>query len=239
MNLWSRRIRDERGISQQIVMIALAALAVLAIGWVAISFLGQRGKKTPAPPVTAQSRFDKFFAMPPPEGMYPYWIKHMAGPKIRRMAVEDRYTTYKNWLTNNPQKAKQWWVQQMNTDARIMLGEAAIDASSYFKQHRNTLDGFSPTAAQKWWKRHVKVKYDARWLATGSIAPSTYVFDTSQTATIGAISIRVADGGQLLVVTRSLTDTPYCGVVSPAATGVGVGDAHDVNSCTIIWRSRP
>ena len=239
MNLWSRHIRDERGLSQQIVMIALGVLAIAAIAWVGFSFLGQRGKTVPTPPPTAQSRFDKFLAMQPPDGMYVYWIKHMAGPKIRKMTVEDRYTTYKNWLANNPQKAHRWWVKQMNTDARVILGEASVDADSYFTQHGNSLDGFSPIAAQKWWKHHVKVRLDKKWVATGSYPPSTYVFDTGQTAKIGAISIRVADGRQLLVVTRSLTDTPYCGVVSPAATGYGVGDAHDVNACTIIWRSGP
>jgi len=239
MNHWSRTAREERGISQSIVMIGLAVLAVVAVGWVAVSFLGQSGKKIPPAPPTAQSRFDRFLAIQPPQGMYPYWLGHVAGDKIRKMAVEDRYTTYKTWLTNNPEKAHKWWVAQMNTDARLMLAEASSDANHYFLQHHNSLDGFTPAIAQTWWKRHVTAGHDERWIAAGATPPSTYVFDTAQTASIGAISIRVANGRQLLLVTRSQTDTPYCGVVSPAATGQGVGDAHDVNACTIIWRARP
>jgi len=240
MNLWTRTIRDERGVSQQIYLIGLGALAVIAVVWVAFSFIGQSGKKpAPAPPATAQSRFDKFLAIQPPNGMYPYWIAHVAGPNVRKMPVEDRYTEFTTWITNNPQKAHQWWVKQMNSDARFLLDAAALDANHYFVTHRNTLDGFTPEVAQQWWKHQIKLKYDAKWLATGAPAPSTYTFDTSSLAKIGSLSIRVAQGGQLLVVTRSLTDTPYCGMISPAVTGVGVGDAHDVNACTVIWRSGP
>jgi hypothetical protein len=236
MNLWSTTIRRERGASVPIYMIALAALAIAAIGWVGFSFLGQSGKKSSPPqPASPQSRFNKLFALPPPSGMYPYWISHMAGAKVRRMSTKDRYTAYKQWLTNNPQKAHTWWVRQMNSDTRIILGEVRVDANNYFTHHGNSLDGFTPALAQRWWTKHVRAKFNKRWIATASIPPSTYTFDAAQTAEIGAVSIRVADGGQLLVVTRSMTDTPYCGVVSPAATGEGIGDAHDVNSCTIIW----
>ncbi|HXY72485.1 MAG TPA: hypothetical protein VEM41_08075 [Actinomycetota bacterium] len=236
----STRFRDERGDMQSILLIGLGVLSVLAIAWVAFAFLGQSHHKTAARPAsTEQSRFNKFMALPAPNGMYGYWLKHTAGASVKKMTTEDKYAAYKTWLTNNPQKAQAWWVRQMNLDARLILDLAVLDASNYFTHHGSTLDGFTPTIAQRWWKKHLKVKNDRFWLATGSVAPSTYVFDTAQTAEIGSISIRVAHGRQLLFVTRSQTDTPYCGVVSPAATGVGVGDPQDVNACTIIWSAGP
>jgi len=238
MTIWSATTRDERGDTQSILLIGLGVLALVAISWVAIAFLGQWHHKAAAPPpATEQSRFNKFMALPAPNGMYGYWLEHTAGGKVRKMTTEDKYAAYKIWLTNNPQKAHTWWVREMNLDARAMLGLASVDAYSYYVNHRDTLDGFTPAIAQRWWKKHVGAKYDRRWLATGSIAPSTYVFDTGQTAQIASISIRVAQGRQLLFVTRSQTDTPFCGVVSPAVTGVGIGDPHDVNACTIAWSS--
>jgi len=240
MSLCSTTTRDERGDTQSILLIGLGVLAFVAIAWVAFAFLGQAHHKAAALPApTEQSRFNKFMALPAPNGMYGYWLEHIAGGKVKKMTTEDKYAAYKVWLTNNPQKAHTWWVRQMNLDARGILDIAALDASFYYSHHRDTLDGFTPAVAQRWWKKHVRVKNDARWLSTGSIGPSTYVFDTAQTAQIGTISIRVAQGRQLLFVTRSQTDTPFCGVVSPAVTGVGIGDPHDVNACTIVWSAGP
>jgi hypothetical protein len=237
---WITRIRERRGDTQSLLLIGLGVLAVVVIAWVAFAFLGQSHHKVAAPPApTEQSRFNKFMALPAPNGMYGYWLAHTAGAAVKKMTTEDRYAAYKIWLTNNPEKAQAWWVRQTNAAARAVLDKALVDAAFYFSSHQDTLDGFTPAIAQQWWKKHVPVKEDTHWLSIGAVGPSTYVFDTAQTAEVGSISIRLAHGGQLLFVTRSQTDTPYCGVVSPAATGVGVGDPHDVNACTIIWSAKP
>jgi len=232
--------RKDRGGYAPILLIGLAVLLVGALGWVGLSVVGQSHRKPPPPPPeTPQARFDRFLKLPPPGGMYRYWIDHTADRATRKETLPDRYAAYTQWLSTHPRAALRWWRDEVNGDARFVLGEAALDAHDYFLAHGQSLDGFTPPIAQRWWTRHVKATYDERWSSQGSIPPSTYTFDSAGVAAIGAISIRVASGRQLLVVTRSQTDTPYCGVVSPAAIGEGIGDAHTVSDCTVLWQSGP
>ena len=60
-------------------------------------------------------------------------------------------------------------------------------------------------------------------------------FDRAGKATAGAVSIRVADGQNLLLVTRSRTGTAYCFVQRGEETGGGVGDVDRIDQCVIRW----
>src|SRR5262249_6619996 len=60
-------------------------------------------------------------------------------------------------------------------------------------------------------------------------------FDRASRAAWGVVSIRVASGDDLLLVTRSRSGHAYCFVQKGHSTGIGAGDTHSLGACTIRW----
>jgi hypothetical protein len=118
----------------------------------------------------------------------------------------------------------------LDENARTRLRYAWLVASDYARVHGSSFTGLSPAVALH---RLRATLGDVTLPGEGPLALTR--FDRADKATAGAVSIRVADGQNLLLVTRSRTGTAYCFVQRGEETGGGVGDAARIDQCVIRW----
>jgi hypothetical protein len=118
----------------------------------------------------------------------------------------------------------------LNANARTRLRYAWLVASDYARGHGASFTGLSPAAALH---RLRATLGDVSLRGEGPLALTR--FDRAGKATAGTVSIRVANGRNLLLVTRSKTGTAFCFVQRGAETGGGTGDVDRLDQCVIRW----
>jgi hypothetical protein len=115
-------------------------------------------------------------------------------------------------------------------NARVRLRYAWLVASDYARDH-GSFTGLSPIYAKH--RLHATAG-DVQLTGEGPLVLTTR-FDRSGKSATGVVSIRVASGRDLLLVTRSTTGHTFCFVQRGAETGGGVGDVNRVDQCAIRW----
>jgi hypothetical protein len=115
-------------------------------------------------------------------------------------------------------------------NARVRLRYAWLVASDYARVH-GSFTGLSPTYAKH--RLHATAG-EVQVTGEGPLVLTTR-FDRAGKAAAGVVSIRVASGRDLLLVTRSTTGKAFCFVQRGAETGGGQGDVDRVGQCAIRW----
>ena len=118
----------------------------------------------------------------------------------------------------------------LDDNARMRLRYAWLVASDYARDRGPSFSGLTPRIAERVLRSSgvdVTLEGEGRLVLTR--------FDTSRRATAGVVSIRVAQGRNLLLVTRSRSGTAFCYVQRGPETGIGSGDVHRVAQCAIRW----
>jgi len=118
----------------------------------------------------------------------------------------------------------------LDDNARMRLRYAWLVASDYARDRGPSFSGLTPRIAERVLRSSgvdVTLEGEGRLVLTR--------FDTSRRATAGVVSIRVAQGRNLLLVTRSRSGTAFCYVQRGPETGIGPGDVHRVAQCVIRW----
>jgi hypothetical protein len=118
----------------------------------------------------------------------------------------------------------------LDGNAQMRLRYAWLVASTYARGKGGSFTGLSPRIAERLLRSS---GVDVRLQGEGPLVLTR--FDTSNTATAGVVSVRVAQGRNLLLVTRSRTGTTFCFVQRGQETGIGTGDVHRVDQCVIRW----
>jgi hypothetical protein len=121
-------------------------------------------------------------------------------------------------------------VSVQDSNARMRLRYAWLAATDWARGHHMSFSGLSPATEVRLLRRsgvEVMLRGEGRLVLTK--------FDRAGRATWAAISIRVASGGDLLLVTRSKSGHAFCFVQKGHTTGIGPGDAHSLGGCSVRW----
>jgi hypothetical protein len=116
----------------------------------------------------------------------------------------------------------------LDDNARMRLRYAWLVASTYARENGLSFTGLSPRVA----KRLLRSS-GAGVTLEGEGGLVLTQFDTANRATAGVVSIRVAYGRNLLLVTRSGSGTAFCYVQRGRETGIGSGNVHRTGQCVI------
>jgi hypothetical protein len=117
-----------------------------------------------------------------------------------------------------------------DSNARMRLRYAWLAATDWARDHHQSFSGLSPGAEQRL-LRHSGVEVILR--GEGRLVLTR--FNDASRAGWGVVSVRVAHGRNLLLVTRSKSGRAFCFVQKNHQTGIGAGDVHGVGSCSIRW----
>jgi hypothetical protein len=121
-------------------------------------------------------------------------------------------------------------VSVQDSNARMRLRYAWLAATDWARGHHTSFSGLSPATEVRLLRRsgvEVMLRGEGRLVLTK--------FDRASRATWGVISIRVASGGDLLLVTRSKSGRAFCFVQKGHTTGIGPTDAHSLGACAVQW----
>jgi hypothetical protein len=105
-----------------------------------------------------------------------------------------------------------------------------LAATDWARDHHTSYSGLTPVAERRLLERsgvEVMLEGEGRLVLTK--------FDSARRATWGVVSIRVASGKDLLLVTRSKSGHAFCFVQRGYTTGIGAGDAHSLGRCSVRW----
>jgi hypothetical protein len=119
---------------------------------------------------------------------------------------------------------------QLDANARMRLRYAWLAATDFARKHHESYSGLTPVAAARLLRMsgvEMMLPGEGRLVLTK--------FDRAPRAAWDVVSIRVASGDDLLLVTRSKTGHAFCFVQKGHSTGIGAGDTHSVDACTIHW----
>jgi len=121
-------------------------------------------------------------------------------------------------------------VSVQDANARMRLRYAWLAATDWARDHHQSYSGLTPAA------EHLHLaRSGVEMMLRGEGRLVTTKFDRGHRATWGVVSIRVATGKDLLLVTRSKSGHAYCFVQQGPSTGIGPGDAHSLGACPIRW----
>jgi hypothetical protein len=188
------RFSQEPGLATTPVALALSAILVLTVAWVA--WLALHPQARTAAPLLAPT------------------------PALSIASMEPRETPPSHVLPG----------ALLDDNARQRLRYAWLVASEFARDHGLSFTGLSPRIAKRLLRSSgadVTLDGEGRLVLTR--------FDTSNRATAGVVSIRMAQGRNLLLVTRSRSGTAFCYVQRGRETGIGSGDVHRANQCVIRW----
>ena len=121
-------------------------------------------------------------------------------------------------------------VSVQDSNARMRLRYAWLAATDWARDHHTSYGGLSPGSERRLLHRsgvEVMLKGEGRLVLTK--------FDRARRATWGVVSIRVASGDDLLLVTRSRSGNAFCFVQKGHTTGIGSGDAQSLGACAVRW----
>jgi hypothetical protein len=117
-----------------------------------------------------------------------------------------------------------------DSNARMRLRYAWLAATDWARDHHTSYSGLSPSTERRLLHRsgvEVMLEGEGRVVLTK--------FDRAPRATWGVVSIRIASGDDLLLVTRSKSGQAFCFVQRGHTTGIGPGDAHGLGACAVRW----
>jgi hypothetical protein len=117
-----------------------------------------------------------------------------------------------------------------DSNARMRLRYAWLAATDWARDHHQSFSGLSPETARRLLQRS-----GVEATLPGEKQVVLTKFDRARRATWGAVSIRVANGEDLLLVTRSQSGRAFCFVQMGRTTGIGPGDAHGLGACSVRW----
>ncbi len=115
-------------------------------------------------------------------------------------------------------------------NARMRLRYAWLAATEFARTHHESYSGLTPAAAV----RLLRVS-GVEMMLPGEGRLVLTKFDRASRAAWGVVSIRVASGDDLLLVTRSKSGHAFCFVQKGHSTGIGAGDTHTLGACAIRW----
>ena len=189
------RFRQEPGLATTPVALALSAILVLTVAWVAWLALHLPGRAAvpliaPTPALSVDSVEPPETPMPTPSSILPRTV--------------------------------------LDANARMRLRYAWLVASTYARDNGLSFTGLSPRMAKR------LLRSSGAGVTLEGEGPLVLTrFDSSNRATAGVVSIRVARGRNLLLVTRSGSGTAFCYVQRGPETGIGSGNVHRAGQCVI------
>jgi hypothetical protein len=118
----------------------------------------------------------------------------------------------------------------LDGNARSRLRYAWLAASDYARDHGWSFAGLTPAIAEQ------RLRHTGNEVTLAGEGPLVFTrFARTGAAAAGVVTIRVADGRTLLLVTRSRTGTAFCFLQRGPETGIGPGDARRVDQCAMRW----
>jgi hypothetical protein len=121
-------------------------------------------------------------------------------------------------------------VTVQDANARMRLRYAWLAATDFARKHHESYSGLTPADEVRLLRVsgvEMTLQGEGRLVLTK--------FDRASRATWGVVSIRIANGKDLLLVTRSKSGHAYCFVQRGPSTGIGAGDTHSLGACAVRW----
>jgi hypothetical protein len=121
-------------------------------------------------------------------------------------------------------------VTVQDANARMRLRYAWLAATDFARKHNESYSGLTPADEVRLLRVsgvEMTLRGEGRLVLTK--------FDRASRAAWGVVSIRIASGKDLLLVTRSKSGHAYCFVQQGPSTGIGAGDTHSLGACAVRW----